>query len=284
MAILHQRICSQRSTRNSTAALFDYLPQSRENRRTRNRGVPHACHEFPHRRARSRCHRPGPHRLPEAGRQTPQPPPAWKLDEASSSSPFAFSGSGHRSRARTPAPTSTPTPTTSGWPRIPYPRTSPAGVPSRCWPSARCRCGISWPSRWQHKPPRRASAKIVADFWATGMDEKKLNAEGMAPLQDRLAEIDPLTDGASVAEHLRKVAARGENPLFGFGPDADFNDSIDEHRLCRAGRHQPAGPRSTTSSPSTSRHPRRVREAHREGAGALRRQRLPTRRRRQRTS
>ena len=29
----------------------------------------------------------------------------------------------------------------------------------------------------------------------------------------------------SVAEYLRKVAARGENPLFGFGPEADFKDS-----------------------------------------------------------
>src|SRR5690606_27141437 len=67
--------------------------------------------------------------------------------------------------------------------------------------------------------------KIVADFWATGMDEAKLNAEGAAPLASRLAEIEALTDAASVAAHIRTVAARGENPLFGFGPEADFNDS-----------------------------------------------------------
>jgi putative endopeptidase len=67
--------------------------------------------------------------------------------------------------------------------------------------------------------------KIIADIWTTGMDEKRLNERGMAPLQDRLAEIEQLTDGASVAAYLRKVAARGENPLFSFEAEADFNDS-----------------------------------------------------------
>ncbi len=67
--------------------------------------------------------------------------------------------------------------------------------------------------------------KIVGDFWATGMDEAKINAQGIAPLKSRLDAIDALTDGASVAEHLRKSFARGEQALFGFGPNADFNDS-----------------------------------------------------------
>ncbi len=67
--------------------------------------------------------------------------------------------------------------------------------------------------------------KIIGDFWATGMDDKKLNELGVSPLKDRLAAIDALTDGPSVAEHLRKISAVGENPLFGFGPEADFKDS-----------------------------------------------------------
>ncbi|MFO7324929.1 MAG: M13-type metalloendopeptidase [Pseudomonadota bacterium] len=67
--------------------------------------------------------------------------------------------------------------------------------------------------------------KIVADFWVTGMDEAKLDAAGITPLASRLAEIEALTDGASVAAHLRTVAARGENPLFGFEPESDFEDS-----------------------------------------------------------
>ena len=75
------------------------------------------------------------------------------------------------------------------------------------------------------KPNLTGIEKIVADFWVTGMDEAKLNADGIKPLASRLAEIEALTDGASVAEHIRKVAARGENPLFEFGPEADFNNS-----------------------------------------------------------
>ena len=68
-------------------------------------------------------------------------------------------------------------------------------------------------------------AKIVADFWVSGMDEARINAQGLAPLKDRLAAIDALKDGAAVADHLRKVAATGENPLFVFIPEADFKDS-----------------------------------------------------------
>jgi hypothetical protein len=60
--------------------------------------------------------------------------------------------------------------------------------------------------------------KIIGDFWATGMDDKKLNELGMSPIKDRLAAIDALTDGPSVAEYLRRISAIGENPLFGFGP------------------------------------------------------------------
>lgn len=67
--------------------------------------------------------------------------------------------------------------------------------------------------------------KIIADFWVSGMDEARINAQGLAPLKDRLAAIDALQDGTEVAAHLRKVAALGENPLFAFIPEADFKDS-----------------------------------------------------------
>ena len=67
--------------------------------------------------------------------------------------------------------------------------------------------------------------KIVGDFWATGMDQQKIDAQGITPLNDRLAEIDALGDAASITAYLRTSASRGENPLFGFGPEADFKDS-----------------------------------------------------------
>jgi putative endopeptidase len=85
----------------------------------------------------------------------------------------------------------------------------------------------------QHQLAEQAAAasgatgveKIVGDLWATGMDEKKINEQGVAPLAGRLAEIDKLADGAAVADFLRTSHARGEPLVFGFGPEADFKQS-----------------------------------------------------------
>jgi len=67
--------------------------------------------------------------------------------------------------------------------------------------------------------------KIVGDFWATGMDAAKINAQGIAPLKSRLDAIAALGTKEQIAEHLRATAAKGENNLFGFGPEADFKNS-----------------------------------------------------------
>ncbi len=67
--------------------------------------------------------------------------------------------------------------------------------------------------------------KIVGDLWASGMDETAINAQGIKPIEGRLAAIDALADGAAIAAHLRTTAKRGENFLFGFGPSPDFKDS-----------------------------------------------------------
>jgi putative endopeptidase len=67
--------------------------------------------------------------------------------------------------------------------------------------------------------------KIVGDFYATGMDEATINAQGIAPLKDRLASIDALADQAAVADWLRASFSRGEGFLFSFGPEADFKNS-----------------------------------------------------------
>jgi putative endopeptidase len=75
------------------------------------------------------------------------------------------------------------------------------------------------------KPGATGIDKIVGDLYATGMDQEKIEAQGLKPLESRLAEIDTLNDGAAVAEYLRKSYAKGEGQLFGFGPEADFKDS-----------------------------------------------------------
>lgn len=85
----------------------------------------------------------------------------------------------------------------------------------------------------QHQLAEQAAAaanpqgveKIVGDFWSSGMDEAKINAQGIAPLKADLAAIDGLKDGPAIAEYLRQSAAKGENGLFGFGAEADFKNS-----------------------------------------------------------
>ena len=67
--------------------------------------------------------------------------------------------------------------------------------------------------------------KIVGDFWASGMDAEKINAQGLAPLKAELDAIAALADSAQIADYLRSSAAKGQFTLFGFGPEADFMDS-----------------------------------------------------------
>ncbi len=85
----------------------------------------------------------------------------------------------------------------------------------------------------QHQLAQQAAAdanasgteKLVGDFWATGMDDAKINAQGIAPLQAELAAIDALTDTASVVNWLRTTAAKGQGFLWGIGAMPDFKDS-----------------------------------------------------------
>ena len=55
--------------------------------------------------------------------------------------------------------------------------------------------------------------KIVGDLWSTGMDEAKINAQGIAPLQDELAAIDALADKDAIVAYLRSSAAKGQNGM-----------------------------------------------------------------------
>ncbi len=67
--------------------------------------------------------------------------------------------------------------------------------------------------------------KIVGDLWATGMDEAKVNAQGIDPIKPELAAIESLQDKDAIVAYLRSSAAKGQNSLFGFGASPDFKDS-----------------------------------------------------------
>jgi len=70
-----------------------------------------------------------------------------------------------------------------------------------------------------------AIARLVGDFYASGMDEAAIEQAGLAPLQPMLARIDAITDGAGVSAYLRDAAAQGRLALFSFYGNADYRDS-----------------------------------------------------------
>ena len=67
--------------------------------------------------------------------------------------------------------------------------------------------------------------KLVGDFYATGMDEAKVNAAGATPIQPMLDRIAAIKTPADVAQYLRQDFAAGAGDLFNFYSNADFHDS-----------------------------------------------------------
>ena len=67
--------------------------------------------------------------------------------------------------------------------------------------------------------------KIVGDLWSTGMDEAKINAQGIDPIKGDLTAIDGLNDKNAIVAYIQSNAAKGQNGLFGFGAQADFKNS-----------------------------------------------------------
>ncbi|MDR2872699.1 MAG: peptidase [Xanthomonadaceae bacterium] len=73
--------------------------------------------------------------------------------------------------------------------------------------------------------PSTGIEKIIGDFWITGMDEAKLNQEGIQPLLSTLNQIRSLRRSSAIAEYLRQATVTGQNVLFNFSADADFMNS-----------------------------------------------------------
>ena len=65
----------------------------------------------------------------------------------------------------------------------------------------------------------------IGDIYALGNNVEKLNADGVAPAKPLLAEIDAISDSASLAAYLRNSFAKGNQSVFAFGPGEDFKDA-----------------------------------------------------------
>jgi len=67
--------------------------------------------------------------------------------------------------------------------------------------------------------------KLVGDLYATGMDEAKIEAAGIAPIQPQLDRIAALETPADIARYLRDEFAAGRGEVFSFGAESDFKNS-----------------------------------------------------------
>ncbi len=65
----------------------------------------------------------------------------------------------------------------------------------------------------------------LGDFYRSGLDEARLNADGVKPLQPILSQIANIKDRSGVTQYLYDSFARGDQYVFAFGPEGDFNDA-----------------------------------------------------------
>ncbi|HMB55590.1 MAG TPA: M13 family metallopeptidase [Arenimonas sp.] len=65
----------------------------------------------------------------------------------------------------------------------------------------------------------------IGDIFKVGMDETKLNADGIAPLKPQLAKIDEIKDAATLSSFLLDSFANGNQYVFDFGPNPDFENA-----------------------------------------------------------
>src|SRR5882724_2438066 len=73
-----------------------------------------------------------------------------------------------------------------------------------------------------------ADAKKVGDYYASGMDEKTIEAMRTKPLQDELSKIDNLKDRQDVLKEIAHLHLIGVNAFFNFGSGQDDKDSTRE--------------------------------------------------------
>ena len=65
----------------------------------------------------------------------------------------------------------------------------------------------------------------LGDIYKSGMDEAKLNADGIAPIKPQLAKIDAIADGSGVASFLVDSFSHGDQYVFNFFSGEDYKDA-----------------------------------------------------------
>ena len=72
---------------------------------------------------------------------------------------------------------------------------------------------------------RDATTQKIGDYYGACMDEKAIDAKGLAPLEPELARIRNLNEKAQLAGEIARLHSLGVWALFQFSSGQDFKDS-----------------------------------------------------------
>src|SRR5437870_5322979 len=71
----------------------------------------------------------------------------------------------------------------------------------------------------------KGNEQKIADYYGSCMDEQKIEAEGIKPLEPELQRIDQISDLLSLEDEIARLHAHRIPVVFGFGAAQDFKDS-----------------------------------------------------------
>ena len=75
----------------------------------------------------------------------------------------------------------------------------------------------------------------IGDYYASCMDEKAIDAKGIAPLDPLLKKIGAVTTASELAPIVAELHTIGVDVFFGFGSEADFKDASLEMAIADRG-------------------------------------------------
>jgi putative endopeptidase len=77
------------------------------------------------------------------------------------------------------------------------------------------------------KAPKGSSEQKVGDYYATCMDEAKIEAEGLKPLEPEFARIAKINNQKALQDEIGHLHSIGINVVFGSGSTQDFKNSAE---------------------------------------------------------
>ncbi|HJY54672.1 MAG TPA: M13 family metallopeptidase [Candidatus Udaeobacter sp.] len=81
-------------------------------------------------------------------------------------------------------------------------------------------------------PKLAPETQKVGDYYASGMDEKAVEAARATPLKEKFQKIDAMKDRQDVLKEIARLHSIGINPFFNFGSGQDAKDST--HDIAQA--------------------------------------------------